>query len=471
MSSDECLLLFVAVPYLTAATSGSSDGVIRISSSMSAQQSGAGRYSSGMGLPGPGGMPGRPGGGYAGVGSMQPSRTGGPGQPYGAGAGVPPGVPLQRATSNPSGGAPPAVSAVLSRSATNPTGPGGGGGGGPGGGGGNAGQDLLSLLTKGGSGMMPPGLGGSAGSAPGGYAGAASGATAASAAAAAAAQAANRGPDLFADAVRLKLRPSGAARAGGAAEADGSAGNFADSRDHGGPGGSGSGSGSLSSSSSSASASAGVSGAATPGVAAASTAPATHGAAPTGGTGDAFGLFSLAMMLRAPDRDLHLLGVGADAGAGSASLAWSAPEPLLSTFSVPWAKDPSTTDATFAVPACYARVHMRTFHFAKFDSSTLLYVFYSQPRDVAQAHAAAELYSREWRYHKDLKLWFRPTSAEAAASTDAERRAALTVSPTGWIYFDVNSWEKRPFAGNAALLAAGFLPEAECTARPPLPTT
>jgi hypothetical protein len=364
------------------------------------------------------------GGGYAQAGSMQPARGGSGAAPGYGGSNMPSMGGLQRGSSAPSSGPTP-VNTVLSRTGSVPV------GGQQQGGSGSSGADLLTLLTKGGSTMLPPGLGGAVT----GYANAASGQTQAQAARG------NQQQDMFADAVRLKLRgqPSGAARAGAAAvDNDGS--GFADSRDH-------------------------VGSAA----AVSSATPTSTAAAAAAVVGDGFGLSSLAVMLRTPERDSHLLGVGADAF--SSGVNYASTDPLLSSFATPWAKDPITTDSAFTLPACYARIQMRTFHFAKFDSTTLLYIFYSQPRDVQQAHAAAELYAREWRYHKDLKLWFRSAAAEAVADAKEKGRPVPPQQqlPAGWIYFDSSSWEKRPFVGNSSVLPAGFLSEAECTQRPPLP--
>jgi len=46
-------------------------------------------------------------------------------------------------------------------------------------------------------------------------------------------------------------------------------------------------------------------------------------------------------------------------------------------------------------------------HFSKFQLETLLYIFYAMPKDALQAYASEELYRREWRYHKEMKLWIK----------------------------------------------------------------
>lgn len=59
------------------------------------------------------------------------------------------------------------------------------------------------------------------------------------------------------------------------------------------------------------------------------------------------------------------------------------------------------------------------------------------PRDTLQAYAATELYNRDWRYHKDLKLWF----------TRATRQGTQDTQKGQYIYFDINEWKKKMFHG------------------------
>ncbi len=71
-----------------------------------------------------------------------------------------------------------------------------------------------------------------------------------------------------------------------------------------------------------------------------------------------------------------------------------------------------------------------------FSDETLFYIFYSITKDALQLAAASELYAREWRYHKELKLWFtRVPGSEPLVKTPTYERGS-------YIYFDTNSWEK-----------------------------
>eukprot|EP00128_Syssomonas_multiformis_P007613 Colp12_sorted_trinity150504_noHs@21806 len=73
---------------------------------------------------------------------------------------------------------------------------------------------------------------------------------------------------------------------------------------------------------------------------------------------------------------------------------------------------------------------------AQFSDESLFYIFYSMPRDVLQVAAAHELYAREWRLHKALKLWFcRLPGAEPSITTNTYEKGT-------YLYFDVQAWRK-----------------------------
>ena len=180
-------------------------------------------------------------------------------------------------------------------------------------------------------------------------------------------------------------------------------------------------------------------------------------------------------------------------------------ECLYSTFASPWADAPAQRDPEFSLPQCYYMQPpaLKTGHFSKFQLETLFYIFYNMPRDTLQvcaptraraarrprprapprgpsrpqaapdrhtpapapapsprppraprrqAYAATELYNRDWRYHKDLKLWF----------TKASRQGGAADSQKGqYIYFDISEWKKKTFRGGGDGGGAGGAPGAE----------
>lgn len=168
---------------------------------------------------------------------------------------------------------------------------------------------------------------------------------------------------------------------------------------------------------------------------------------------DRFGLRGLLTVIRMTDQDLNTLALGTDLT--TLGLNLNSPDCLYATFASPWADSPSTREPQYTLPLCYYMQPpaLKTSHLSKFQLETLFHIFYAMPKDILQAYAAQELYNREWRYHMDLKLWFkRATQADG-----------LTNAPgVQYIYFDINAWERRLFAGSIhGGLNAGLLSEEE----------
>jgi len=91
-----------------------------------------------------------------------------------------------------------------------------------------------------------------------------------------------------------------------------------------------------------------------------------------------------------------------------------------------------------------------------FKLETLMYMFYTAPKDILQACAAHELYRREWKYHGELKLWLKARSAQELMQGQPSVQ---------FLFFDVGTWEPRlftsAFRGN---LLQGLLGEEEVRA-------
>lgn len=108
------------------------------------------------------------------------------------------------------------------------------------------------------------------------------------------------------------------------------------------------------------------------------------------------------------------------------------------------------------LPMCYYMQPpaLKTGHLSKFQLETLFYIFYALPKDVLQAYAAQELYTREWRYHAESKLWFK-----GATSSETGIVGNGLSSGGQFIYFDINTWERRMYGNVNQNIAGGFLPE------------
>ncbi|CAJ0630445.1 1788_t:CDS:2 [Entrophospora sp. SA101] len=156
---------------------------------------------------------------------------------------------------------------------------------------------------------------------------------------------------------------------------------------------------------------------------------------------DGYGLLGLLSVIRMTDPDLNMLSLGSDLT--SLGLNLNSPDPLYATFSSPWADNNQAIgfiEPEYHLPTCYnvqppppAPQKIKSF-----SDETLFYIFYSMPKDFLQEAAAYELFNRNWRFHKDLKLWLtKEQGAEPFNKSQVFERGTF-------IFFDPSAWEKFP---------------------------
>jgi CCR4-NOT transcription complex subunit 2 len=152
---------------------------------------------------------------------------------------------------------------------------------------------------------------------------------------------------------------------------------------------------------------------------------------------DRFGLLGLLSVIRMTDPDLNTLALGTDLT--TLGLNLNSSDSLYSAFISPFADIPQKREPEYYLPPCYYMqppMQPPSSKLSLFSEETLFYIFYSLPRDALQVAAAQELYNRDWRFHKELKLWFmRAPGTEAVVKTNTYERGS-------YIYFDINTWEK-----------------------------
>ncbi|KAK7048043.1 NOT2 family protein [Favolaschia claudopus] len=138
-------------------------------------------------------------------------------------------------------------------------------------------------------------------------------------------------------------------------------------------------------------------------------------------------------------RTVRLSGIGTDLGTMGLDMGFSGN--LYSTFITPWA-DQSAAHAVepdFHLPACYATVQAPPPGPSKasaFSDETLFFMFYASARDALQEVAAQELWNRNWRYHKDLRLWITKESGTAPSTKVHGGEQGL------YTIWDADSWQK-----------------------------
>lgn len=150
--------------------------------------------------------------------------------------------------------------------------------------------------------------------------------------------------------------------------------------------------------------------------------------------GEGYGLLGLLNVIRMTDPDVNTLALGTDLT--SLGLNLNSPEILYSSFVSPWAESirKDTLPPIFTAPP-RATLPPLASRFASLPEETLFYIFYTMPLDALQQHAANALYGREWRYHKDLRVWVHRPGPEASRTTGVERGV--------FTYFDTAQWKKQ----------------------------
>ncbi|KAI9761092.1 MAG: 54S ribosomal protein L4 mitochondrial [Chaenotheca gracillima] len=153
---------------------------------------------------------------------------------------------------------------------------------------------------------------------------------------------------------------------------------------------------------------------------------------------DRFGLTGLLHMIRNEGSDIGSLAIGQDLTALGLDL--NQPDPLYPTFASPFAEAGSRpAEPDFTVPACYTvqNVQTLTSKVPAFSDETLFYIFYAMPHDIMQEVVAAELTSRSWRYHKELKQWLTKDPNYEPQRINANEERGF------YVFFDPGTWQRQ----------------------------
>ncbi|KAL7160180.1 hypothetical protein ABFS83_01G076900 [Erythranthe nasuta] len=150
---------------------------------------------------------------------------------------------------------------------------------------------------------------------------------------------------------------------------------------------------------------------------------------------DQYGMLGLLSIIKMVNPALTSLALGIDLT--TLGLNLNSSDTLHKKFASPWSDEPVRGEPEYAVPECYndkPTPPLNQGSFARFRPETLLYVFYSMPKDEAQLFAANELYNRGWFYHREHRLWFtRVANVEPLVKTNSYERGS-------YICFDPNTW-------------------------------
>merc|ERR1719429_455951 len=159
---------------------------------------------------------------------------------------------------------------------------------------------------------------------------------------------------------------------------------------------------------------------------------------------DQFGMIGLLTFIRAAETDPNLVSLALGADLTTLGLNLNSEINLYPTFGGPWADTPCRPqDIDYHVPFEYLtnttiRDKLAPVKLNRYKDDILFYMFYTNVGDVLQMAAAAELYNRDWRYHKEERVWItRAPGMVPLEKADHFERGT-------YYFFDVNSWRKVP---------------------------
>uniref|UniRef100_H3AE57 CCR4-NOT transcription complex subunit 2 n=2 Tax=Latimeria chalumnae TaxID=7897 RepID=H3AE57_LATCH len=163
---------------------------------------------------------------------------------------------------------------------------------------------------------------------------------------------------------------------------------------------------------------------------------------PQGMVTDQFGMIGLLTFIRAAETEPGMVHLALGSDLTTLGLNLNSPENLYPKFASPWASSPCRPqDIDFHVPSEYlTNIHIRdklaAIKLARYGEDLLFYLYYMNGGDVLQLLAAVELFNRDWRYHKEERVWItRAPGMEPTMKTNTYERGT-------YYFFDCLNWRK-----------------------------
>ncbi|XP_010882475.1 CCR4-NOT transcription complex subunit 2 isoform X3 [Esox lucius] len=163
---------------------------------------------------------------------------------------------------------------------------------------------------------------------------------------------------------------------------------------------------------------------------------------PGGMVTDQFGMIGLLTFIRAAETDPGMVHLALGSDLTTLGLNLNSPENLYPKFASPWASAPCRPqDIDFHVPSEYlTNIHIRdklaAIKLARYGEDLLFYLYYMNGGDLLQLLAAVELFNRDWRYHKEERVWItRAPGMEPTLKTNTYERGT-------YYFFDCLNWRK-----------------------------
>ena len=132
---------------------------------------------------------------------------------------------------------------------------------------------------------------------------------------------------------------------------------------------------------------------------------------PDGMVRNQFGMFGLLTFIRAAETDNKLVSLALGSDLTTLGLNLNSPESLFASFSSPWSDTPARPqDIDYHVPQEYIinmriRDKLAPIKLTNYGDELLFFLYYNNGNDILQMYANYELHNRNWRYHKEERVW------------------------------------------------------------------
>uniref|UniRef100_A0A3B3QL23 CCR4-NOT transcription complex subunit 2 n=1 Tax=Paramormyrops kingsleyae TaxID=1676925 RepID=A0A3B3QL23_9TELE len=162
---------------------------------------------------------------------------------------------------------------------------------------------------------------------------------------------------------------------------------------------------------------------------------------PTGMVTDQFGMIGLLTFIRAAETDPGMVHLALGSDLTTLGLNLNSPENLYPKFASPWASAPCRPqDIVQMDPLELLTVILFTqlaaIKLSRYGEDLLFYLYYMNGGDLLQLLAAVELFNRDWRYHKEERVWItRAPGMEPTVKTNTYERGT-------YYFFDCLNWRK-----------------------------
>ncbi|XP_037524210.1 CCR4-NOT transcription complex subunit 2 [Rhipicephalus sanguineus] len=162
---------------------------------------------------------------------------------------------------------------------------------------------------------------------------------------------------------------------------------------------------------------------------------------PAGMVTDQYGMVGLLTFIRAAETDPNLVSLALGSDLTTLGLNLNSPENLYPVFGGPWAEQPCRPqDIDYHVPSEYIinqsiRDKLAGIKLNRYGEDLLFFIFYMFGGDLLQLLSASELYNRDWRFHKDERVWITRAGISPTEKTSTYERGT-------YFFFDPVNWRK-----------------------------